>query len=104
MEAFTDFLAANYFWFLIISLVLIFALIGYFVDQQEQKKGISMINKPKEEEVDLGQLAALAQNKSMNDVVANSLKNNPTPTPNANVIIDRNAPNQNSAGFDVLTK
>ena len=52
MEAFTNFLANNYLWFLIIALLLLFSLIGYFVDQSEQKKGISRFNK-QEEELDL---------------------------------------------------
>ena len=37
MQRFIDFLVNNYFWFLIISLILIFALIGYFVDVNEKK-------------------------------------------------------------------
>ena len=37
MQTFIDFLVNNYFWFLIISLILIFALIGYFVDVNEKK-------------------------------------------------------------------
>ncbi len=36
MQTFIDFLANNYFWFLIISLILIFALIGYLVDTSEK--------------------------------------------------------------------
>ena len=36
MDAFLTFLANNYFWFLIIALILIFSLIGYFVDASEQ--------------------------------------------------------------------
>ena len=39
--AFTDFLANNYLWFLVVTLILVFALIGYFVDQNEQKMGVS---------------------------------------------------------------
>lgn len=37
MQTFIDFLVNNYSWFLIISLVLIFALIGYLVDTNERK-------------------------------------------------------------------
>ncbi len=36
MQTFIDFLVNNYFWFLIISLILIFALIGYLVDTSER--------------------------------------------------------------------
>ncbi len=109
MEAFTDFLAANYFWFLVISIFLVFALIGYLVDQQEQKKGISLINKPKEEEVNIEDLAAMAQNKSMNEAVSDAVKNHSYPDlpqmNNQNTIIDKtNESGTNTTGFDVLTK
>ncbi len=38
MQTFIDFLVNNYLWFLIISLVLVFALIGYLVDTSEAPK------------------------------------------------------------------
>jgi predicted membrane protein len=38
MQVFIDFLVNNYLWFLGISLVLIFALIGYLVDTSEKKE------------------------------------------------------------------
>ncbi len=37
MQAFIDFLVNNYLWFIIISFILIFALIGYLVDTNEKK-------------------------------------------------------------------
>ena len=37
MEAILTFLVDNYLWFLIISLILIFGLIGYIVDAHERK-------------------------------------------------------------------
>lgn len=37
MEIILDFLVENYLWFLIISLILLFALIGYIVDTHEKK-------------------------------------------------------------------
>ncbi len=37
MQSFIDFLVNNYLWFLVISLVLVFALIGYLVDTNEKK-------------------------------------------------------------------
>ena len=94
MEAFTNFLANNYLWFLIIALLLLFSLIGYFVDQSEQKKGISRFNK-QEEELDLKSLASMAQNKTLN---SNSNAQN-------NVIMDQenNALSHND-DIEVLTK
>ena len=99
MEAFTDFLANNYFWFLVISLFLVFALVGYLVDQSEQKKGMSRINHMPEPEMDMESLAAMAQNKSMNQAVTDAARNA------NNTITDVNNPNAaNAVGFDVLTK
>ena len=56
MQAFIDFLVNNYLWFLVISLILVFALIGYLVDTNEKKdKDIYLEkkedNKEKEESV-----------------------------------------------------
>lgn len=130
MSAFTSFLAANYLWFLVISIILLFALIGYFVDQNEQKKGISRLIKEKEPEVNIEDLQALAQNKSLNHAVTDAARNDipqmanyqnqslpqmNMPMPNANIITDTtqtqnvNQPQtaqgiQNPIGFDVLTK
>ncbi len=87
MEAFTNFLANNYLWFLIIALLLLFSLIGYFVDQSEQKKGISRFNK-QEEELDLKSLASMAQNKTLNYVL-NSSTINPNSNAQNNVIMDQ---------------
>ena len=91
MEALTDFLANNYFWFLIVSL--------FLVDQNEQKKGMSRINHIEEPEMDMESLAAMAQNKSMNEAVTDAARNV------NNTITDMNNPNSaNAVGFDVLTK
>ena len=68
MEAFTNFLANNYLWFLVVALLLLFSLIGYFVDQSEQKKGVSKFNK-QDEELNLQSLASIAQNKTINSVL-----------------------------------
>ena len=87
MEVFTNFLANNYLWFLVIALLLLFSLIGYFVDQSEQKKGISKFNK-QDEEIDLKSLASMAQNKTINAVL-NSSTINPNSTPQNNVIMDQ---------------
>lgn len=52
MQTFIDFLVNNYLWFLIISLILVFALIGYLVDTNE-KKDKEYILKNKEDDVDI---------------------------------------------------
>lgn len=103
MEAFTNFLANNYLWFLIIALLLLFSLIGYFVDQSEQKKGISRFNK-QEEELDLKSLASMAQNKTLNYVL-NSSTINPNSNAQNNVIMDQeNNVLSHNDDIEVLTK
>jgi hypothetical protein len=42
MQAFIDFLVNNYLWFLGISLILLFALIGYLVDTNEKKESVNI--------------------------------------------------------------
>jgi hypothetical protein len=42
MQAFIDFLVNNYLWFLGISLILLFALIGYLVDTNEKKENVNI--------------------------------------------------------------
>ena len=59
MQTFIDFLVNNYLWFIIISFILIFALIGYLVDTNE-KKNKEMIE---DNEVD----APVAQNIKVED-------------------------------------
>ncbi len=44
MQTFIDFLVNNYLWFLIISFILIFALIGYLVDTNERKNKEDMLD------------------------------------------------------------
>lgn len=107
MEAFTTFLTNNYFWFLVIAIILIFALIGYFVDASEQKKGVSSIVKPKLAEKNINDLAKLAGNKSLNSAIYNQNNNLEKPKLNNNVITElnnNNNVNQNPIGFDVLRK
>ena len=58
MDVLVDFLLNNYIWFLIISLILIFALIGYLVDSttpkiKEEKKNSKNNLKFNEEETTL---------------------------------------------------
>ena len=75
MDAFTNFLANNYVWFLIISLILIFALIGYLVDIEEMKNGKRQ--RKKKEELKVVDFSTVDQSKSLNESIkddnANSL-------------------------------
>lgn len=58
MQTFIDFLVNNYLWFLVISLILIFALIGYLVDTTTKQK------KP---HLEKNEQANLAQNSEVNE-------------------------------------
>ncbi len=119
MVAFTDFLANNYLWFLVVSLILLFALIGYFVDQSEQKKGVSMFQNRKEDEKDIHDLAAMAGGKTLNTAVTDAAKIRTevelpkavTSNTNTNTITDMSAgpsaarPMENNVtNFNVLSK
>lgn len=111
--AFTDFLANNYLWFLVVTLILVFALIGYFVDQNEQKMGVSKINKVDLEQDKIAELERLAQNKALGETINNQKVNMGNIVNNMNSdnrITDLSMPelnksdNTSQVGFDVLTK
>ena len=111
--AFTDFLANNYLWFLVVTLILVFALIGYFVDQNGQKMGVSKINKVDLEKDKIAELERLAQNKALGETINNQKVNMGNIVNNMNSdnrITDLSMPelnksdNTSQVGFDVLTK
>ena len=74
MDAFTNFLANNYVWFLIISLILIFALIGYLVDVKEMKNGKRQ--RKKKEEIKVVDFSTVDQSKSLNESIKEENVNN----------------------------
>ena len=119
MVAFTDFLANNYLWFLVVSLILLFALIEYFVYQSKKKKGVSMFQNRKEDEKDIHDLAAMAGGKTLNTAVTDAAKIRTevelpkavTSNTNTNTITDMSAgpsaarPMENNVtNFNVLSK
>lgn len=73
MDKFITFVSDNYIWFLLITIFLIFALIGYIYDDKRSKT--DYINKNdalvQEEEIEL------PEGKSINDLI-NSTDNNET--------------------------
>ena len=73
MDAFTNFLANNYVWFLIISLILIFALVGYLVDVKEIKTGKKI--REKKEEVKVVDFSTVDQSKPLNQSINEDNKN-----------------------------
>lgn len=75
MEMFIDFLTNNYMWFLVITLFLIFSLIGYIVDSREQKNMNVFGGTNIDREKDFERLAASAQNKTLGEVLQNQTIN-----------------------------
>lgn len=74
MDFVIDFLVGNYMWFLVITIVLIFALIGYVVDSKEHKE-VSIFDSPQELAKNLEMLAASAQNKTIGEAMSPSSQN-----------------------------
>ena len=71
MQTFIDFLVNNYFWFLIISLILVFALIGYLVDTSEKPTGRKIEEEPlREKEIENTQI------QETNNIVEPAMNNN----------------------------
>ncbi len=113
MDAFTNFLANNYVWFLIISLILIFALIGYLVDSKEIKSGKKI--KKQKEELKVVDFSTIDQSKSLNQSIKEENKTdlnldnyvsktnevNKTTEENLNTLNDSNENNElNSINLD----
>ncbi len=99
MEGIIDFLVHNYMWFLVITIILIFALIGYIVEVREYKKVKQFGGVSKEVELNFENLAKQAQNKTLGTTVMknngmNNLGNNQIM--NAGVNMNRNSPLQNN--------
>lgn len=69
MEGMIDFLVHNYMWFLVVTIILIFALIGYIVEVREYKKVKQFGGVSKEVELNFENLAKQAQNKTLNTTV-----------------------------------
>lgn len=66
MEEILDFLVNNYLWFLIISLILIFALIGYIVDSYEKKA--PKLHFQKDEDVNMN-ISEVTPEKSLKELI-----------------------------------
>lgn len=65
MDAFTGFLANNYVWFLVITLILFCALIGYLVDKRDIKNG----KVRKKEELKVVDFTNVDNSKSLNESI-----------------------------------
>lgn len=76
MDKFIEFVGNNYVWFLTVSILLLFALIGYIYDSKKNKN--DLIKKSESElEVESLEKMAAANNKSLSDMVSKSKNINP---------------------------
>ena len=70
MSNFINFVSDNYVWFLVISIFLIFALIGYIVDSRRDE---SLLNRRKKEPSDIVTMEIdIPEDKSINDTINNN--------------------------------
>ncbi len=76
MDKFIEFIGNNYVWFLTISILLLFALIGYIYDSKKNKNDLI---KKSESELAVESLEKIAaeNNKSLSDMVSKSKNINP---------------------------
>jgi len=76
MEKIVDFIGDNYAWFLTITIILLFALIGYIVDTKRNKNDLLKKTENEIEEINLENIK-VQEGKSLNDVVGTSKNINP---------------------------
>ncbi len=69
MSVILNFFVNNYVWFLVICLILLFALIGYFVDTKKDERFLKKVELDKELEARLA--VAEAANLTLNQMVKN---------------------------------
>ena len=76
MEKIVDFIGDNYAWFLTITIILLFALIGYIVDTKRNKNDLLKKTENEIDEINLENIK-VQEGKSLNDVVGTSKNINP---------------------------
>ena len=76
MEKIVEFIGNNYAWFLTITIILLFALIGYIVDTKRNKNDLLKKTENEIEELNIENLKN-QEGKSLNDVVGISKNINP---------------------------
>ena len=76
MEKVVEFIGAHYAWFLTITIILLFALIGYIYDSKKNKKDLLKKTENEIEEISIENIKA-QEGKSLNEVVSTSKNINP---------------------------
>ena len=77
MEKIIEFIGNNYAWFLTISIILLFALIGYIVDTKRNKNDLIKKNENEIDENALQEIMEQNEGKSLSDMVSKSKNINP---------------------------
>lgn len=76
MEKIVDFIGNNYAWFLTITIILLFALIGYIVDTKRNKNDLLKKTENEIDEINLENIT-VQEGKSLNEIVNTSKNINP---------------------------
>jgi len=76
MEKIVEFIGNNYAWFLTITIILLFALIGYIVDTRKNKNDLFKKTENEIEEINIENYQ-IQEGKSLNEFVNNSKNINP---------------------------
>ena len=76
MEIFVEFISNHYAWFLTITILLLFSLIGYIYDSKRNKTDLFKKSENEIEEISLEYLEK-SEGKSLNEVVGTSKNINP---------------------------
>ena len=71
MENIVDFIGNNYAWFLTISIILLFALIGYIVDNKRNRNDLLKKTENEIDEINIENIK-VQEGKSLNEVVSRS--------------------------------
>lgn len=76
MEKIVEFIGNNYAWFLTITIILLFALIGYIVDTKKSKNDLFKKTENEIEEINIENYQ-VQEGKSLSEFVSNSKNINP---------------------------
>lgn len=76
MERIVDFIGDNYAWFLTITIILLFALIGYIIDTKRNNNDLFKKAENKMEEINLENIM-IQEEKSLSEMVNTSKNINP---------------------------
>ena len=76
MDKFIAFISDNYIWFLVITIFLIFALIGYLYDTKRSRTDYIYRNNKNEELIN--ENIIIPENKSINDLLSNNVSDGNT--------------------------